>query len=332
MSRKQAKPRLEPPRSAAAPAATSGKKWLTRNQATTTTPGSPRPVEVSPRWLLGAILGTLALSAFCAWASLCLLFWQGSWQLLYHPSSTVTRTPATVGLQFDAIGFATTDTGLPRLSGWWIPASAGAQLSGYTVLALHGQTGNLGDSVDHLAQIHAAGVNLFAIDYRGYGRSQFTHPSEKRWLEDAGWALQYLTMTRDIAPAAIVLEGSGLGADLALELAASHPELAGVIVEAPLEDPTRALFDDPRARLVPARLLVRDRFNLPAAAARLRIPCLWLLPSPNPARSSKPVEVPEAYQKIATRKMVVWLAFDEKARADFAQALSRWLDELRTSR
>ena len=165
------------------------------------------------------------------------------------------------------------------------------------MLYLHGQDGNLGDTVDALAQLHAAGVNVLAFDYRGYGQSQFVRPSEAHWRQDAEWAIQYLTETRHIDPGAIVLDGEGLGANLALEEAAAHPELAGVIVESPLEDPMSAIFNDARARLVPARLLVRDRYDLNAAAADVRVPCCGLRGMRG--RGRRLPHEPEAYGKIA---------------------------------
>lgn len=243
------------------------------------TPPASHPT-ISPRWLLSAIGLTILGAVLCAWASLCLLFWQGGWQLLYHPSSAVARTPASVGLAFNAVSFAATETGQLRLEGWWIPAAPGARFSRYTVLYLHGQNGNLGDTVNALAQIHSAGVNVFAFDYRGYGHSQFERPSEAHWRQDAAWALNYLTGTRHIDPHTIVLMGDGLGANLALEVAAAHPELAGVVLNAPLARPMSAIFDDPRAHLVPAHELVHDRYDIGAAAAAVRIPSLWLVPPP----------------------------------------------------
>ena len=171
---------------------------------------------ISGRWLLTAVGLTIVAAAVSAWGALCLLFWQGSWQLLYHPSAAVTRTPASVGLAFEAVGFATTDAGQPRLRGWWIPASPEARFSRYTVLYLDGQHGNMGDSVEALAGLHAVGVNVLAFDYRGYGQSQFARPSEAHWREDSEWALQYLAGTRQIGVGTIVLEGSELGANLAL--------------------------------------------------------------------------------------------------------------------
>src|SRR5215831_16537388 len=81
------------------------------------------PPTVSARWLLGGIAVALVAALVCAWGTLCILFWQGSWQLLYHPTSAVTRTPASVNLPFESVGFATIASGEPQLHGWWIPSS-----------------------------------------------------------------------------------------------------------------------------------------------------------------------------------------------------------------
>ena len=159
--------------------------------------GAPR---VSGRWLVSAVALTIGAAALCGWCALCLLFWQGSWQLLYHPAAAVERTPAGVGLAFDPVGIASTDAGEPLLRGWWIPAAPGAASSRFTVLFLHGQNGNLGDTVDALARLHAVGVNVLVFDYRGYGQSQFARPSEAHWRQDAEWALEYLEGTRHIDP------------------------------------------------------------------------------------------------------------------------------------
>jgi uncharacterized protein len=287
-------------------------------------PSAPPPT-VSGRWLLKAIAISVAAAALCCWGVFCLLFWQGSWQLLYHPASKVTETPAAAGLHFDPVAFAATDTGTTRLAGWWIPADPQSPDGKYTVLYLHGKNGNLGNTVDALAELHATGVNVLAFDYRGYGQSQFAHPCEAHWRVDAEWALRYLTDTRQIAPSSIVLDGEGLGADLALEVAASHPELAGVILRQPIVDPVSVIFSDPRARLVPARLLVRDRYDLDAPAAKLRVPSLWYLSSAgNPAQDREPI----AYQRVISRKMLVWLGAGPDLKKQFSDALSRWLADL----
>ena len=285
------------------------------------------PPTVSGRWLLKAIVISVAAAALCCWGVFCLLFWQGCWQLLYHPASVVTRTPASAGVRFDPVAFAATDTGATRLAGWWIPAGPQAAFSRYTVLSLHGKDGNLGNTVDDLAELHATGVNVLAFDYRGYGRSQFAHPSEGHLRQDTEWALQYLTGTRQIAPGSIVLDGEGLGADLALEEAAVHPELAGVILRQPIEDPVRVIFNDPRARLVPARLLVRDRYDLDAPAIKLRIPSLWFVPD-QPDGKSAAAGLQSAYENVGAPKMRVWLLNGASAPKQIEDTLARWLANL----
>jgi Lysophospholipase len=202
-----------------------------------------------------------------------LLFWQGSWQLLYHPASAITRTPASVGLAYDSVSFATTNTGEAQLQGWWI-ASPNAR---FTVLYLHDERGNLSDTVDLLNNLHASGLSVLAFDYRGYGQSHFEHPSEAHWKQDAEQALNYLTGTRHIDPHSIALIGSGLAANLALEVAAGHTELAAVVLSNPVYEPVNTIFNDPRAHLLPAHLLVSDRYDLKASASNLRIPSLWLV-------------------------------------------------------
>ena len=146
-------------------------------------------------------------------------------------------------------------------------------------------------------------------------------PSEAHWRQDAEWALEYLKGTRHVAAGTIVLDGTGLGADLALEVAATHPELAGVIAESPTAEPLNPIFDDPRARLVPARLLVRDRYDLDAAAGAVRVPVLWL---EQPMQDEKS----RAYAQVAARKMIVWLNPEGDTNEQFQDAMERWLDEL----
>jgi pimeloyl-ACP methyl ester carboxylesterase len=296
-------------------------------RANTNSHARSAPPTVSGRWILGALSAVVAAAAMCVWLVLCLLFWQGSWQLLYHPSATVAKTPASAGLAFDPIGFATTGDGVPQLSGWWIPAASGSRYSRYTVLYFHGQDGNLGDTIPALSQLHQAGVNILAFDYRGYGQSKFARPSEARWLEDAGSALDYLTATRHIDPDTILVCGKDLGANLALEFAGAHKELAGVVAESPLADATLPIFNDGRAKLVPARLLVRDRFELNAAGKELQVPALWI-EIDSPAARHGFNDEPHAYRAISRPKTLVWLNPAVNADKDFTEAFTRWLDNL----
>ena len=317
MPRNKLKPKSAPPLSSSA----FEQGWSSKRA-----PQNSPPPTVSGRWLLIAVSIAILGAAACAWLTLYLLFWQGSWQLLYHPTSALARTPASVDLAFDPVAFATTEAGQSRLKGWWI---AGQPEGRFTAIYLHGASGNLSDTVEALKTLHDAGINVLAFDYRGYGQSAFAHPGEAHWREDAESAIDYLVHTRHIPQASIVLFGEGLGANLALEVAAAHPELGGVVVDTLRSAPEDAIFRDPRARLVPARLLVRDRWDLNAAAARVLIPSLWFCRTQ--AKTSTQEAVQTAYNRVTARRQQVWLPAASEAGEGFSRALRRWLDDLAPS-
>jgi len=285
-------------------------------------PGTAFP-NVSLRWLLSAAAAVLLGAVACAWLALCLLYWQGSWQLLYHPKAAITHTPASENIAFEPVHFAATETGVTQLTGWWIPNSDAR----YSALYLHGADGNLSDTVDTLAALHRNNLAIFAFDYRGYGQSHIEgtpiRPNEKQLRQDAEWALTWLTLTHHVTPKSIVIVGSGLGANLAAELAADHSEVAGVILDQPLENPTAAIFNDSRSRLVPAHWMVKDRYDLSSASASLRLPSLWLFAQPQAAAGT-----PEAFRAVPSQKTSVWLKTPIIADPHFDETLKRWLDDL----
>ncbi len=278
------------------------------------------PQNVSARWIATALALILVFAGFCVWGTLCFTFWQGSWQLLYHPQSAIAQTPAHVGLPFDTIDFAATQSGQPQLHGWWIPAPAPSR---FTAIYLHGADGNMGNVVPALLPLHEQNLNVLVFDYRGYGESLFARPSEQHWREDAESAIEYLTGTRHLPAKSLVLVGSGLGANLALELAAAHPELAGVILEDPTEAPEDAVFNDPRAHLVPAHSLVSDRWDLMAAAKGLRIPSLWI-----ESGTQAYAGLDRAFEMVPAKKNSTRLRNSPNRAQHYAQALSSWFHEL----
>ena len=278
---------------------------------------------VSGRWIAGAVAVVIAAAGLCMWGALCLIFWLGSWQLLYHPTATVVGTPANAGMNFDTVDFATTESGQPQLHGWWIP---GGPESRITAIYLHGAKGNIGDAVRDLRLLHDAKMNVLGFDYRGYGASRFERPSEAHWRQDAEAAMQYLTQTRHISAREIVLVGSGLGANLALETGAAHPELAGVVLDGPSPSPEDLVFNDPRARLVPARWLVADRWELARSSGELRIPSLWFVQ--NADHTANAGAVMSAYNKVSARKLRVWVNDTTDRSTIYREAIERWLDEL----
>lgn len=239
-------------------------------------PLAPQQPLVSPLWLLKTFGLALAAALVCAYLALCLLFYQGRWQLLYHPSRTLTATPASAGLRYDDLRFDYTETGAAQLAGWWIPAEPGSRYPSATLLYLHTASGNLSDTVGRLRALHALGLNVFAFDYRGFGQSAKQHPSEKRVYEDADAAIAYLAETRHIDPRFIVLYGEGLGANIAAEAALRHPQIPAVILDGPAPPALEQLGRDARNSILPVRLLVTDRFDLAPRLAALKTPKLLL--------------------------------------------------------
>jgi pimeloyl-ACP methyl ester carboxylesterase len=297
---------------------------------------SPKPPEVvDPGWLFKAVTLSLLAAMACGYATLCFLYYQGSWQLLLHPDHNVSLTPASVKLAYTDVHFDSSETGQPRLTGWWVPAesSSGMQsrYSGFTILYLHDGSGSLSAAVPILVQLHRLGLNVFAIDYRGFGASDASvHPSEGRMSEDAEAAFNYLTGTRHIAVDAIVAYGSGLGASLAANLGATHPRLPAVILDNPDPDP-RETASAQTSRLLPARLLLGRPFDVAQKISTLATPKLLIAGGPN-SKTSDPdtTRFQSLFKHAASPSFAVTLPFGNTER--YEASLRRFLDQYLATR
>ena len=276
----------------------------------------PQPVKqtvevVDPRWLLKAAALVLAAALLCGYLTVCGLFYFGQWQFVLHPSSRITRTPAEVALPFRASRFPLDAASGGRLTNWAIPSDSPADP---TVLLLHGGDGNLSDTVPLIQMLHTARLNVFAVDYAGYGDSGGPHPTEARLAQDCDDA--FSAASRGVPSSRIILVGSGLGASLAVRLAAKHPEVAAVILDQPDGDVTARIARDPRTRLIPVRLLIRDSFPLQKPLETLATPKLIIT-----HRESPP---PLDARLAADPKMTVELAPGDTTA--YLKSLRRFLD------
>ncbi len=241
-------------------------------------PQSTTPELVDPRWILKALGIVLAVALLLAWGTLCLLWYQGQWQLVLHPSRNVATTPASVGLNFTELHFADDATGLPQLDGWLIPASPGNTLtpSAPTALVLHSADGSIADALPGALTLHNAGLNVLLFDYRGDGRSVGQHPTQAAMQQDADAALNWLISTQHVPAQDIILYGQGIGASLAIRLAAEHHDIPAIILDAPDGDLTDRVAHDPHSSLVPARLLFHEDFPLAEPLRTLTTPKLLI--------------------------------------------------------
>jgi fermentation-respiration switch protein FrsA (DUF1100 family) len=118
-----------------------------------------------------------------------------------------------------------------RLHGWFLRAVAEPEASSarITILYFHGNAGNVSDRWPWLRPLSRLPADVFAIDYRGYGRSEGS-PSEKGLYLDAEAAYRYLTETRGVHPSQIVVYGRSLGGGPACEIA-SRFRCAGLVLQ-----------------------------------------------------------------------------------------------------
>ena len=188
--------------------------------------------------------------------------------LLYLPSRDILETPE----EFVELALETEDG--ERLHGWWIPASAPA--IGH-VLLFHGNAGNIGDRVPHVALLSAAGFDVLSFDYRGYGRSS-GRPSEHGISLDARAAREALLRQDGVDSARVLYLGESLGGAIALALAVELPP-AGLILQSTftsVRDMARLHYP-----FIP-RALVPDAYPSLRIIPRLRAPLLVLHGSDDP--------------------------------------------------
>jgi uncharacterized protein len=259
------------------------------NRSRPPSPGTPAhasstPEVVHPLWLIKALAAVFLAAVLCGYLTLCLLFYQGQWQLVLHPSRDTSIQPPVVestsgnsASKAELVRFAPDESATPQLTGWWIPAAPGARHAQTTLLFLPGADGRLADSYFRLTALHNLGINILAFDYRGYGPSAPVHPTQKHMADDAESAWQYLRTSRNIAERQIVPYGTGVGASLAAHLAQDHPQTPAMILESPRGDLLDVVRSDPRSKLIPLGLLLHERFDLAAPLAGIKTPKLFLL-------------------------------------------------------
>jgi len=137
-------------------------------------------------------------------------------------------TPATVQDIWLPVGDASPKE---RMHAWWWPAGEpGAPV----VLYLHGVRWNLTGHLNRMSQLRRFGFSVFAIDYRGFGKSDGELPSEATVYEDAraGWKW---VVDHEPEASRRYIYGHSLGGAVAIDLAANvsnTPASArGLIVE-----------------------------------------------------------------------------------------------------
>lgn len=212
---------------------------------------------------MGVVLRWIAVIALVLAVFLALL-WITQRRMIYFPLQAV--PPAeNVGLRIEEVSY-TTEDGL-TLEAWLAPA-VGDPLG--AVLVFNGNAGNRAHRLPLGEALSEAGYHTLLVDYRGYGGNPGS-PSEQGFAGDARAALEFLRDRSEVDPERIVYFGESLGAGVAVGLAREEPP-AALVLRSPF--PSLADIAAVHYRLIPASILLRDRFDSIAAIEDVTAPLL----------------------------------------------------------
>lgn len=207
----------------------------------------------------------VVIVAYLALVALLFLFQRG---LLYHPSASV-PTPADSGVgEMRVVGLRTED-GL-ILQSWYAPARAAG---GPVVVYFCGNAGHIGYRAFKVRRLLDAGFGTLLVGYRGYGGNP-GRPTEAGLYADGRAALRFLA-GEGVPADRIVLYGESLGSGVAVRMAWEQAGI-GPVAAVVLETPYTSIADVAAWHypMVPARLLIRDRFDALAAIGAISAPLL----------------------------------------------------------
>ncbi len=201
--------------------------------------------------MLLTILTTIFSLGLLLYLGVCVLLYFIQEQLIYYPSYRIEATPADIDLVYEDIRLTTSDE--VEVAGWFIPN----ENANSTVLFFHGNAGNISHRLQSIEMFHNFGLNVFIIDYRGYGRSG-GEASEQGTYLDAEAAWSYLTDEHGISPEKIIIFGRSLGGGVATWLAQQKSPQALILESTFASVPDVAATHYP---YLPVRLLARIHYN-----------------------------------------------------------------------
>ena len=220
-------------------------------------------------WHLPALLAlSLIVLAGCA----TLNDKQGEW--IFQPSDRTWRggLEASQGMQDVWIEFDSALAGKPvKLHGLWHAASSAQDRKAPVMLYLHGARWNVTGSAPRIRRMQELGFSVLAVDYRGFGKSDTTAPTESLALEDARAAWDWLAAHYPNQPRYIF--GHSLGGAIAIALASNVTGEAGTIVEGTFTS-IPDVFNTLKWGWLPLGGLITQRFDSIKKVAHIGSPLL----------------------------------------------------------
>lgn len=220
-----------------------------------------------------ALLAGLALAVLAGCSTLAEK--QGEW--IFQPSdrSWSGGVAAAEGMQDVWISFGSSLSGRPaKLHGLWQAAEGESdQLKpkAPVMLYLHGARWNVVGSAQRVRRMQELGFSVLAVDYRGFGKSDASMPSETQAYEDARAAWDWLAVHYPGQPRYIF--GHSLGGAIAIELASRVNDEAGTIVEGTFTS-IPDVFETMAWGWLPVTGLITQRFESVKKVATIGSPLL----------------------------------------------------------
>ncbi|MGA8134810.1 MAG: alpha/beta fold hydrolase [Pseudomonas gingeri] len=165
--------------------------------------------------------------------------------------------------------------GSDYLHAWWWPSS---RTNAPAILYLHGTRWNLTAQVGRITQLRDLGFSVLAIDYRGFGDSPGSLPSERSVYQDADNAWKRLVQLQPDVHKRYIY-GHSLGGAVAVDLAErlagdkAAPKATGLIIESTFTD----LGDAARAAIptsLPVSWILSEKFDSIDKINQIDIPVL----------------------------------------------------------
>jgi uncharacterized protein len=164
---------------------------------------------------------------------LCALALSACTPVFFQPHNVIVTTPGQFGIEYQPVEMRAADG--TALFAWFLPARGEPR---GTVLYLHGNAENISTHFPNVAWMPAAGFNVLAMDYRGYGGSD-GRPSLAGVQLDIDAGMRTLLERPDVDPRRIILFGQSLGGALAIYYAAhgaNRQHLRAVIADSAFSD------------------------------------------------------------------------------------------------
>lgn len=207
---------------------------------------------------------TILVIAISLYLGLTLILFLMQARLIYFPTARIEATPADIGLRYETVQLETVDR--IKLSGWFVPADQAAGV----ILFFHGNAGNISHRLESIARFHRLGLDVFIIDYRGYGQSEGT-PTEQGTYLDGLAAWHYLVNDRQFPPEQVIIFGRSLGGAVGAWLAQQHKPGAIILESTFTSVPDLAAKHYP---ILPVRRLARIHYDTLSRIPAIACPIL----------------------------------------------------------